>query len=144
LKQELSNDPNVFAGQRVGTIKASLLRRLGAAGFFSVIGSPSREIEAEGYSQMTLQQCRGHVKGVERLAAKYRRITPQTMNAAIKAGYEIVGIESHRAVHGIAMTRGIVLLRESSGLKRKFVIPFAARYSWRRPRLLKQGEGWQF
>jgi hypothetical protein len=142
MKRKLRTDSNVFA--EVGTVKAALLWRLEVAGYFSVKGTPTREVEADGYSGMTVKECREHVAEVERLAAMYRRTPPQTMNDAANGGFTIEAMASRRVVHCMAMAEGLALLRENGGLKREFVIPFTARYAWARPRLLKHGERREF
>jgi hypothetical protein len=135
------NDPNVFAGERVGTIKAALLRRLEAAGYFAVESSPTREFYASSLApNQTIKECREHVEAVERLAAKYRRTPPATINAAANAGYEVKEVISRPLGDGLAKSRGLALLREKTGLKRTFVVPFTARHSFGKPRTVKYDE----
>ena len=123
MKRKPLNDPNVFADTRVGTIKAALLRRLEAAGYFSVSGTPIREIEAEGYSSMTVEQCRAHVREVERLAAKYRRTPPVSLKHALDDNYRVASIEIKHITRDGRSAKGMALLEERDGLRREFLIP---------------------
>ncbi len=136
LKRQLSNDPRVFADCRLRAVKTALLRRLDAAGYFSVSGTQSRELEAECYSIMTVKQCRDHVEKVERLAAQYRRTPPLNMKDAANGGFVIDEMTTQHYGVGLAMTKGLARIQEDSGLRRKFVVPFTAHYSWGRPRPL--------
>jgi hypothetical protein len=120
--------------------RPQLFQRLEAAGYFSAPNAPSRDLVRDEQGQMTIKQCREHVREVERFAAKYRRTPPSNMNIAVNAGFEIEGMTARSWIHGMAMTEGVALIRERDGLKREFVVPFAARYHWGRPRLLKQSE----
>jgi hypothetical protein len=141
MKRESVNDPNVFAGERIGTIKAALLRRLESAGYFAVETSPTREFYASSLAPIqTINECREHVEEVERLATKYRRTPPTTMKAAAHAGYQVTEVVSRPLGDGIAKSRGLALLQEKTGLKRTFVVPFTARHSFGKPRTAKYDE----
>jgi len=123
MKRRLVNDPNVFAGERVGTIKAALLRRLEAAGYFSVEGAPSRDIEIECYSQQTVQQCREHVEKVERFAAKLHRTPPRNLRCALAENYVLASISINQIIGSKKHIEGLALIKERDGLRREFLIP---------------------
>jgi hypothetical protein len=123
MKHESHRDPNVFADTRVGTIKAALLRRLEAAGYFSVESTPSRELEAECYSIQTVKQCRDHVRKVERLAAKYRRTPPLNLKHALANNYSVASVAINHIAHDGRSVQGLALIEERDGLRREFLIP---------------------
>lgn len=140
----MQNKIGVFDGCDVGPVRAALLRRLEAVGYFSVPGAPERWLEVENYSVMSLEQCRQHVREVERLAAKYRRTPPLTMNAVAREGIEIWGTTSRQLLHGLLPIRGLALLQEQGGLEREFVVPFTAKYTFGKPRRARGEERLEF
>jgi hypothetical protein len=123
MKRESTNDPNVFAGERVGTIKATLLRRLEAAGYFSVEGAPSRDLEMECYSIQTVKECRAHVEEVERLAARYRCTPPLSLKHALANNYRVASVEINHITRDGRSIQGTALIAERDGLRREFLIP---------------------
>lgn len=140
---KMTKNADAFAG--VGPVRAALLRRLEAAGYFSVANAPLRDLEVDCYSIMTVKQCREHVREVERLAAQYRRTPPRSVNTAVKQGFAVEGITSAWPTCETAKaTNGLALIQEKTGLQREFVVPLIIRYAFGKPRLVSRAERREF
>jgi hypothetical protein len=103
--------------------RPQLFQRLESAGYFSVPNAPSRDLVRDEQSQMTIKECRQHVREVERFAARYRRTPPRDLRSALANNYRIASVEINHLTRDGRSIQGMALLEECDGLRRKFLIP---------------------
>lgn len=116
----------------VGKARFSLLRRLANTGY------QVTPLTLDEYNQMTLNECRDHVRACEKQVAK--RI-PQNVDQAIGRGFIFecsIGNASARGkrVHG----KALFVAGNRRGSRREIIIPFYSRYLYGIPRLRRSGE----
>ena len=114
------------AGERT---RSKLLKRLAATGY------EVTPLTDEEYSQMTIAECRDHVRACEKQIA-----IPQNVDQAVARGFIFESSVGKGSARGKRVRGKALFVLRIGDSHREIVIPFASRYLYGTPRVRRSGE----